>query len=46
VRGKGDKERIVPYGEVAATALDRWTVQDGRAAPAGRPSSSTPAAAG
>jgi integrase/recombinase XerD len=31
VRGKGDKERIVPYGEVAANALDRWTVQ-------GRPS--------
>ncbi len=27
VRGKGDKERIVPYGEVAAAALDRWTVQ-------------------
>jgi integrase/recombinase XerD len=31
VRGKGDKERIVPYGEVAALALERWTVQ-------GRPS--------
>jgi integrase/recombinase XerD len=31
VRGKGDKERIVPYGEVAANALERWTVQ-------GRPS--------
>jgi integrase/recombinase XerD len=27
VRGKGDKERIVPYGEVAAAAMDRWTVQ-------------------
>jgi integrase/recombinase XerD len=27
VRGKGDKERLVPYGEVAAVALDRWTVQ-------------------
>ncbi len=27
VRGKGDQERIVPYGEVAATALDAWTVQ-------------------
>jgi integrase/recombinase XerD len=27
VRGKGDKERIVPYGEVAATALERWRVQ-------------------
>jgi integrase/recombinase XerD len=26
VRGKGDKERIVPYGEVAAVAMDRWTV--------------------
>jgi integrase/recombinase XerD len=34
VRGKGDKERIVPYGELAARALDRWTVQ-GR--PARRP---------
>jgi integrase/recombinase XerD len=31
VRGKGDRERIVPYGEVAAIAIDRWTVQ-------GRPS--------
>lgn len=30
VRGKGDKDRIVPYGEMAATALDRWLV-------AGRP---------
>jgi integrase/recombinase XerD len=27
VRGKGDKERIVPYGEVAASALESWTVQ-------------------
>jgi integrase/recombinase XerD len=27
VRGKGDKERIVPYGEVAAEALDAWLVQ-------------------
>jgi integrase/recombinase XerD len=27
VRGKGDKERIVPYGEVAAVALERWSVQ-------------------
>jgi integrase/recombinase XerD len=27
VRGKGDKERIVPYGEVAAAALESWTVQ-------------------
>jgi integrase/recombinase XerD len=31
VRGKGDKDRVVPYGDVAATALDRWLV-------AGRPS--------
>ncbi len=30
VRGKGDKERVVPYGELAASALDRWLV-------AGRP---------
>jgi integrase/recombinase XerD len=38
VRGKGDKERIVPYGEVAAAALESWTVQ-------GRPAlrSTTPA---
>jgi len=27
VRGKGDKERIVPYGELAATALDAWLAQ-------------------
>ncbi|MFA9428583.1 site-specific tyrosine recombinase XerD [Egicoccus sp. AB-alg2] len=27
VRGKGDKERIVPYGELAAVALDAWIVQ-------------------
>jgi integrase/recombinase XerD len=27
VRGKGDKERVVPYGDLAARALDRWTVQ-------------------
>lgn len=26
VRGKGDKERVVPYGEVAAHALDAWLV--------------------
>ncbi|MTV26824.1 site-specific tyrosine recombinase XerD [Nitriliruptoraceae bacterium ZYF776] len=26
VRGKGDKERVVPYGEVAAQALDAWLV--------------------
>jgi integrase/recombinase XerD len=36
VRGKGDKERIVPYGEVAASAVDRWTVG---ARPALRPRS-------
>jgi integrase/recombinase XerD len=30
VRGKGDKERLVPYGEVADHAIDRWLV-------AGRP---------
>lgn len=39
VHGKGDKERIVPYGAVAARALDRWQV-------AGRPrllSAATPA---
>jgi integrase/recombinase XerD len=27
VRGKGDRERIVPYGEPAAEALDAWLVQ-------------------
>jgi integrase/recombinase XerD len=26
VRGKGDKDRVVPYGEMAAAALDRWLV--------------------
>ncbi len=26
VRGKGDKERVVPYGELADVALDRWLV--------------------
>jgi integrase/recombinase XerD len=31
VHGKGDKERLVPYGEPAAEALDSWLVQ-------GRPS--------
>lgn len=30
VHGKGDKHRLVPYGEVAGRALDRWLV-------AGRP---------
>ncbi|HSK24941.1 MAG TPA: site-specific tyrosine recombinase XerD [Egicoccus sp.] len=35
VRGKGDKERIVPYGELAADAIDAWLVQ-GRPAIAGR----------
>lgn len=27
VRGKGDKERIVPFGRVAAEALDAWLVR-------------------
>lgn len=27
VLGKGDKQRIVPYGEPAADALDRWLVR-------------------
>jgi integrase/recombinase XerD len=26
VRGKGDKERLVPYGDLAAEALDGWLV--------------------
>jgi integrase/recombinase XerD len=30
--GKGSKERIVPYGGAAATALDEWFAPDGRAA--------------
>ncbi len=30
VRGKGDRERIVPYGEPAARAVDEWLVR-GRA---------------
>lgn len=34
VRGKGGKERIVPYGEVAAVELDAWLV---RARPTLRP---------
>lgn len=29
--GKGSKERIVPYGSTAATALDDWFATDGRA---------------
>lgn len=31
VRGKGDRERVVPYGELASDALDGWLVA-GRAA--------------
>jgi integrase/recombinase XerD len=27
VRGKGDRERIVPYGEPAAEAIEAWTVR-------------------
>jgi integrase/recombinase XerD len=27
VHGKGDKQRIVPYGEIAAAALDAWIVR-------------------
>ena len=27
VRGKGDRDRLVPYGDVAADAVDRWLVQ-------------------
>jgi len=27
VRGKGDRDRLVPYGEPAADALERWLVQ-------------------
>jgi integrase/recombinase XerD len=30
--GKGSKERIVPYGRAAATALDEWFSESGRAA--------------
>lgn len=26
VRGKGDRDRLVPYGEVAADVIDRWLV--------------------
>ena len=36
VRGKGDKERLVPFGEVAAEELDRWLI---RGRPSLRPSS-------
>jgi integrase/recombinase XerD len=32
VRGKGNRERIVPLGSYAAAALDRWTVPEGRGA--------------
>jgi integrase/recombinase XerD len=27
VRGKGDKQRLVPYGELAADALDAWLIR-------------------
>jgi integrase/recombinase XerD len=30
--GKGSKERIVPLGRMAASALDRWFAEEGRAA--------------
>ncbi len=30
--GKGSKERIVPFGRAAATAIDDWFAADGRAA--------------
>lgn len=30
VRGKGDRDRVVPYGQVAAEAIDQWLVR-GRA---------------
>jgi len=32
VRGKGNRERIVPLGSYAAAALDRWTGTEGRGA--------------
>ena len=35
VRGKGDKERVVPYGELAAEAIDAWLVR-GRPTVVGR----------
>lgn len=42
VRGKGDKERIVPYGVTAAEALDQWLVR-GRPEVVRRPDRSSPA---
>ncbi|MCT9820304.1 tyrosine recombinase XerC [Microbacterium sp. W1N] len=42
VVGKGDKERVVPYGGPAATALDHWLVR-GRPALAARAAAPTPA---
>jgi integrase/recombinase XerD len=35
VRGKGDKERVVPYGDLASAALDAWLVR-GRASTGAR----------
>ncbi len=48
VLGKGRKERSVPYGVPAATALDRWRAARGQLARRGRdpPCSSAPAAGG
>lgn len=37
VTGKGDKQRLVPYGEVAGRALDRWLVTGRPALTAGDP---------
>lgn len=37
VRGKGDKERVVPFGVDAADALDAWLVRGRRALATGSP---------